>query len=118
MIILVCGSRTWSDHGIIFDKLESLPSDADEDVLIIHGGASGADTIAASIAMGLGYGHRAYPADWNTHGKGAGPIRNQRMLDEGTPDIVLAFWDGESRGTLDMITRARRAGIPVEIIGP
>jgi len=51
-----------------------------------------------------------YPADWDKHGKAAGPIRNQEMLDQ-HPDFVLAFPGGN--GTADMVARARRAGVPV-----
>ena len=61
---------------------------------------------------------RAFPAKWNEHGKAAGPIRNQQMLTEGKPDLVIAFNDylPNSKGTLDMVTRARRAGVAIEII--
>jgi hypothetical protein len=53
-----------------------------------------------------------YVAQWKKHGRAAGPIRNQRMLDEGKPDLVVAFPGG--RGTADMIRRAERAGVPVQ----
>ena len=56
------------------------------------------------------------PADWKKHGRAAGPIRNQQMLDEGKADVVVALWDGKSRGTLDMIQRATEAGVPVRIL--
>lgn len=54
---------------------------------------------------------RKFPADWKTYGKAAGPRRNQQMIDETNPKLVVAFPGG--RGTTDMITRARQAGIPV-----
>jgi hypothetical protein len=54
-----------------------------------------------------------YVAQWKKHGRAAGPIRNQRMLDKGKPDLVVAFPGG--RGTADMIRRAERAGVPVRI---
>jgi len=57
---------------------------------------------------------QVFPADWETHGKAAGPIRNQRMLDEGRPDLVVAFPGG--RGTSDMVARAKRAGVEVMMI--
>lgn len=53
----------------------------------------------------------SYPADWKRDGRGAGPIRNQRMIDEGKPHIVIAFPGG--KGTADMVMRAEMAGIPV-----
>ncbi len=50
-------------------------------------------------------------ADWTTHGRAAGPIRNARMLAEYHPDLVIAFPGG--RGTLDMVSKAERAGVAV-----
>jgi hypothetical protein len=52
-----------------------------------------------------------YPADWAKHGRAASPIRNQQMLDEGRPNLVVAFPGG--RGTADMVRRARSAGVEV-----
>jgi DNA-binding MurR/RpiR family transcriptional regulator len=61
--------------------------------------------------------HLSYPADWEAYGKAAGPIRNQRMLDEGKPDLVIAFSDlPTTSGTYDMIKRAKAAGIPVYLV--
>lgn len=83
---------------------------------IFNGGAGGADEAAREWALSHEIGSRVFPADWATHGRAAGPIRNQQMLDEGQPDLVVALWDGSSRGTEDMIRRAVKAGVPVEII--
>lgn len=64
----------------------------------------------------------SYPTDWNRYGKAAGPIRNQQMLDEGKPDIVVAFSDtlvkpnGKPTGTGDMVIRAKKADLPVILI--
>ena len=55
-----------------------------------------------------------HPADWSTHGRAAGPIRNQQMVDRGA-DICLAFPTSSSIGTWDCVRRAKAAGIPVEI---
>ena len=65
--------------------------------------------------MGYRVSVERHPADWDRHGKGAGPIRNRAMAKSGA-DRCLAFWDGESRGTLDMITVATKHGIPVRIV--
>lgn len=78
---------------------------------MIAGGARGADTMARHLAHAWNVRFRAFAADWKTHGRAAGPIRNQRMLDEGKPDLVVAFPGG--RGTADMVRRARAAGVPV-----
>jgi hypothetical protein len=111
MRILVCGSRNWSDAVAIETAIAARSSSP----TIIHGGATGADEIAHGLARMHGWPVEVYPADWQQHGKAAGPLRNQKMLDEGKPDVVLAFPVKDSRGTWDMIRRARAAGIPMEI---
>ena len=79
--------------------------------LVIAGGARGADTIAAEWAKARDIPCEVYMADWDGLGPKAGPIRNQRMLDEGKPDLVVAFPGG--RDTADMMRRARSAGVEV-----
>ena len=83
---------------------------------MITGGASGADALAAAWTEERGVTYREYPADWAAHGRAAGPLRNQLMLERERIDLVLAFPGG--RGTADMTTRAVRAGIPVTTVGP
>lgn len=80
-------------------------------VIIISGMAKGADSLAIDWAVVNWLRWEEYPADWETHGKAAGLIRNQQMLDEGKPDLVVAFPGG--RGTADMIRRAEKAGVEV-----
>ncbi len=110
MKVLVCGSRSWNRPTLIGRRLAQLPFDSE----IIEGGASGVDYYAAIYARVLGMSVREYPADWKRYGRKAGPIRNRQMLDE-VPDLVLAFWDGESPGTRDTIREAKRRGLPVEV---
>ena len=111
--LLVCGSRNWTDE----DKITRVLSNwwVNHDVTFIHGDAPGADRIAAKVARSFGWEVRAFPADWQTHGKRAGILRNLRMLDE-RPDLVVAFTNG-SRGTQHTIDEARRRGIPVVVYG-
>lgn len=111
--VLVCGSRSWLLEGAIWTRLHKLGRG--DGITIIHGAAAGPDSIAEKAALAYGFAVERYPADWYAHGRGAGPRRNQRMLDEGKPDLVIAFHDGTSRGTADMIRRARKAGVAVEI---
>lgn len=75
---------------------------------VIHGGCEGADMCAAQWATKRGIPAQEFAADWNKYGKAAGPIRNQRMLDEGKPDVVLVFPGGS--GTADMTRRALASG--------
>lgn len=112
--VLVCGSRLFDmENGQrrVRDRLGQLP----RDVLIITGGAGGPDEFARRWAVDSSVDHLIRYADWQIYGKRAGIIRNLRMLDE-QPDLVIAFWDGQSRGTKHTIEEARRRGIPVEVI--
>jgi len=119
MRLLVCGSRHWDDEDTIYRVLDDLTA-GHVDVVVIEGEAPGADTMARSWAAGRGVPFDPYPADWDgARARGdyrkAGPERNQRMLDEGHPTLVVAFPLGDSRGTWDMVRRAQRAGVPVRI---
>ena len=78
---------------------------------MITGGAKGADWLGHYWAIKRGIPYKVFPADWMTYGKAAGPIRNQQMLDDGKPDVVIAF-PGAS-DTADMINRAGLADVPV-----
>lgn len=113
MRVLVCGGRDTSAADV-WEKLEHhAPCEIANwpPSVLIHGGARGADEGAAAWAKSEGIKAIEYKADWKKHGKAAGPIRNQKMLDEGHPDAVVALPGG--RGTADMVRRAYSAGIPV-----
>ena len=71
--------------------------------------------IADTVAKRLRFEVRSYSVNWTIHGRAAGPIRNQQMLGNENPELLIAFWDMKSKGTADMIARAEKAGIPVEI---
>jgi hypothetical protein len=112
--ILVCGGRDFSDRKAVFDALDNISARQrhGDRLTIIQGGASGADHLARQWTMEQpSFLLINEPADWRTHGKAAGPIRNQKMIDEHKPDIVLAFAGG--RGTADMVRRAKAANLHV-----
>lgn len=122
MRVLVCGGREFSDARMMDAILRLVDRHSHRYVpdthgitAIIHGAAQGADSLAAAWAENVGlssYGEvLAFPADWARWGKRAGLLRNQQMIDEGKPDLVVAFPGG--RGTADMVNRARAAGIRV-----
>jgi hypothetical protein len=93
MKVLVCGDRNWKDEAKIEDRIQEIWDAVDnpDKVIILHGGAKGADSIAGFLAEDkYGFTVKAFPADWTKHGKSAGPIRNRQMLDE-EPDLVIAF---------------------------
>lgn len=120
MRILVCGTRTWKDAVGIKEALdEALDTLKPGDTLtIIEGGAKGADQLAggwAEARADIGVLHKCFPADWDKFGKRAGYIRNVQMLQEGEPDLVIAFWDGKSKGTGMMIALAEAWGVKVNV---
>lgn len=101
--VLVCGGRDYQDRERVYEALDMLHK-AHPITLVVTGGASGADALGRHWAASKKITTRTYPAEWKIHGKKAGPIRNQQMLDDAKPNVVLAFPGG--RGTTDMITRA------------
>lgn len=115
--ILVCGSRTARDYEYVKELLFDLTKvfAEDDSPLIIVGGAAGVDSFAEKAAIDLGINYVVYPADWTRYGNAAGPIRNQEMLDKEDPNLVVAIWDGESRGTLDMIKKSIKYGVDVVV---
>lgn len=121
MRVLVCGGRNFGDYINLKAVLDSINADRGID-MVIHGGASGADKLASQWVVDTrlsGNDGRlimrvSFPANWRDHGKSAGPIRNQKMIDQGNPDLVIAFPGG--RGTADMVARARKAGIEVMMV--
>lgn len=127
MRVLVCGSRHFTDEVAVARHLTMAAYGDDpiepgswlsipRDLVIVEGGTKGADTLAKEWAIKHNIPFEEYPADWNKHGKAAGPIRNKQMLDEGKPDLVIAFLVPNSKGTKNMIEQAEKAGVPVKII--
>lgn len=112
MRVLVCGGRNYSDEAFVRWVLDVLNEKKHID-MVIHGCAAGADSFGETWATSRPGECTAFgvPADWKTHGKAAGPIRNARMLELGKPDLVVAFEGGT--GTADMVSRARSAGVRV-----
>lgn len=109
MKMIVCGGRNYADKDAVFNALDRADSKR-RITLVIHGAMSGADTLAAQWAHIRCVPYMAMPADWEAFGPAAGPRRNQQMLDQ-VVDGVIAFPGG--KGTGDMVSRAKKAGVPV-----
>jgi hypothetical protein len=113
MRVLVCGGREYSDLskviGVLNPLLEQYP-----DLEIIEGGATGADTLARDWAKAKNVPVQTFPAKWKLYGKRAGYIRNVQMLEEGKPDMVIAFPGGAGTGM--MVNLADKANVSVRII--
>lgn len=113
MRVLVCGDRNWTNRERIAQELATLLIDGP--VEVCEGEARGADRLARSACEELVIPCTPFPANWNKYGRAAGSIRNQQMLDEFQPELVIGFHDAiaSSRGTKDMLNRAERAGLKV-----
>jgi aspartokinase-like uncharacterized kinase len=115
MKVIVCGGRTYSDRSAVFGALDALRQRVPYGTLIIiQGGSTGADALAREWATARIQSCANAPADWRRYGRAAGPLRNQEMIDNYNPQLVMAFPGGS--GTADMVRRARDAGI--EVIQP
>jgi hypothetical protein len=108
--VIVCGGRDFhrpSQVNMALDRMHAVKQIS----CVIEGGASGADHLARRWAERNGVELLTFFAEWDGQGKAAGPLRNQRMIDEGKPDGIVAFPGG--RGTADMVSRAEAAGLKV-----
>ena len=111
MRAIVCGGRDYADRDGVWKQLDAFHASEGKITAIAHGGARGADEIAGQWGEAEHIPVRSFPANWKRDGKAAGPIRNQKMLAEFRPDIVIAFSGG--RGTADMVRRAEAEGVRV-----
>lgn len=115
MKILMCGSRTWQDPTPINTVLLGMAHQIDG-LTVIHGDARGADEIVSRLVALHGYERQVFHADWALHGRRAGYLRNQAMLDA-SPTLVWAFRaSGPSPGTDMMVRMARSVGIPTYVV--
>ncbi|WP_199572696.1 DUF2493 domain-containing protein [Streptomyces murinus] len=111
--VLVTGSRDWQDTDTICTALDEALDHAPDRLLVIHGGCpTGADHIAGRWATAAMVPFIVYPANWEQHGRAAGPIRNMRMVEDGA-DLCLAFIKNGSRGASHTARLADAAGITV-----
>ena len=103
MKVAIVGSRNFSDLSKVKQYVGTLPPNS----VIVSGGARGPDKAAELAALELGMEIEIYLPDWEAYGKSAGMVRNQQIVDHA--DMLVAFWDGKSRGTRNSIQRALTA---------
>lgn len=120
--IIVCGSRTFRPCKAASRALDEVISQirkekGDTDIEIVSGHARGADQYGEQYAKTHNLRTIVFPAQWGVYGKSAGYRRNETMLDYARKEtaLVVAFWDGQSRGTKHMIDIARKANVAVHI---
>lgn len=107
MKVIIAGSRTITDARLVEDAIRLSGFDITE---VVCGCAEGVDKLGEAWAVYNQIPVARFPADWGKHGKAAGPIRNEQMAEYA--DALVCVWDGVSRGSLNMIRCAHRAGIP------
>lgn len=112
MNIAIVGSRDFNNYEYMKEKFLLIKEDINEKIIIVSGGARGADSLAEKLAKELGFETIIFPANWKL-GKGAGFIRNTTIVNNA--DIILAFPIGSSKGTYDTIKKGHQKGIPVYI---
>lgn len=110
MRVIIAGSRDITDYEIV---KQAINASGFEITCVVSGGARGVDMLAIQYAREYGIKWKFFPADWDTYGKAAGPMRNSQMAENA--DALIAVWDGKSRGTADMIRKAQAKGLKVSI---
>ena len=115
--VLICGSRFWDNESRIKLVLQSVMRNHSI-VAVIEGEQRGADVQGRDAAKKLGIPVLPYPANWLSEGNAAGNIRNRWMLEDGKPDLIIAFHNNieNSKGTKDMINISKKAGLPVLLV--
>jgi hypothetical protein len=113
MKVIIAGGRYFDNYELLSTKCDKILQNQD-DVTIISGGAKGADSLGEKYAKERGYTLEIFPAKWDEHGKKAGIMRNVEMADNA--NSLIAFWDGNSRGTKHMVETATNKGLSVTVI--
>ena len=110
--VIIAGTRDFADYVLLCSFADEALAGMD-DIEIVSGGARGADALGERYAREHGYALKVFPAEWKKWGRAAGPIRNGQMA--GYADALIAFWDGRSAGTRDMIRKAEDRGLRVQV---
>jgi len=113
MKVIIAGSRDFNDYDLLCRKADKILSKQNE-IEIVSGTAKGADKLGERYAEERGYPVKRFPADWGTHGKRAGYIRNEEMAIYA--DGLIAFWNEQSKGTKHMIDLAELHKLKVRVI--
>lgn len=112
--VIIAGGRDFHDYALLKQTMDRLLSNIENNIVIVCGMARGADRMGERYAKERGLAIDYYPANWDLHGKRAGYIRNEQMVQNA--DALVAFWDGQSRGTKHMINTAKQYGLKIRVI--
>jgi len=110
--VIIAGSRGFSDYELLARTCDHMLQNHSE-IQVVSGGAKGADKLGELYAEEHGYEVNQFLADWSNLGNAAGYIRNKAMAEYA--DALIAFWDGESKGTWHMATIAFNAGLKMKV---
>ncbi len=110
MKVIVAGGRDFTNYALVEEAIKISGFEISQ---IVSGKAKGVDTLGEVWALANNIPVEAFPADWSQHGRAAGPIRNKQMAEYA--DALIAIWDGESKGTANMIQQARNKQLNVFI---
>ena len=111
--VIIAGGRNFDDFNRLCQVCDEFLQDQNK-VEIVSGAYKGADLLGERYAAERNYPIKQFPADWKRYGKSAGLKRNTEMA--AYADMLIAFWDGESKGTKHMIDLAKQAGLTVRVI--
>jgi len=113
--VVIAGCRDFTDYKQAKEYIDFCISNIRQEyrIIIVSGGARGADTLGEKYAKQNGFEIERYLADWDTYGKSAGARRNKKMAE--VCDYVICFWDGKSKGTKIMIDYAKQYNRPLKI---
>lgn len=112
--VIIAGSRSFANYEMLKANMNRLLQNISDEISIVCGTARGADRLGEKYAKENGFHVAYFPADWERHGKAAGYIRNREMAQNA--DALVAFWDGESRGTKSMIDLAKEYDLAVRVL--
>ncbi len=113
MKVILAGTRHFNNYELLKKRCDRILSNQ-SDIEIVSGGARGADRLGEIYANEMGYSITRFLAEWNVLGKKAGMVRNEQMAQYA--DALIAFWDGKSRGTYNMIDLAKKYKLKIRVI--
>jgi len=111
MKVIIAGSRSFTDIERVFSELDSYHFWYFDITECVCGMANGVDIIGKEWCLTKNIPVKEFPADWDKHGKAAGPIRNKQMAEYS--DCAIVIWDGKSKGSKNMIEQMKKAQKPV-----
>ena len=114
MKVIIAGGRDFNDYDLLKKKCDKILSEIKEDIIIVSGGAKGADSLGERYANERGFGIDYFIPDWNKYGRAAGMLRNAEMSKHA--DAAIIFWDQKSRGSKNMIELSKKEGLKLRVI--